>query len=334
MTELKKAISFETHKLCYNKTACIFFIVFLLVVLVFPTVNYFSIMPVNEHFVQDRAVMLLKYQNEISEYQEILSKYSSSLSEREKSIYEDNCKRLQFYIDTNTIESDYLNADLLTEKVKGSESSGFMFYFSTIAAFFVWAIAIVAAVYIFVFEYHTGQYKNLIASQVSRRKIFIGKFIVFLGITTIGFVVLFLYALVFGLTQSATQILIVFNGSYVAVSALLAYLSYSVAIYVLMLVLSSVTIFIGTLFKNAVIAALSAAVIYGLALLMSFAFTNAAYSNPAFQRLNSISYIPFLSLQLHVGSFDTRFIITLLIHLLCTFILLLISLYQFNKRDI
>lgn len=140
--------------------------------------------------------------------------------------------------------------------------------------------------------------------------------------------------MIFGLFQPASYILVLFNGTYKAITAVYAYISFSIAVYVLMWLLTAITVFVGMILKNIVAAILSSTAVYGLALLMSFAFTNAAYSNPAFQELNILKYIPFLSLQFHVGGFDTTYIITLSAHILGVIILYWLGLKKFKRQDL
>jgi hypothetical protein len=101
-----------------------------------------------------------------------------------------------------------------------------------------------------------------------------------------------------------------------------------------MLFFACFTILIGIVFKNIIIAIMSSTALYGLVLLMSFAFMNTIYLNPAFHKVNSIKYIPILSLQLHVGSFDLAFIVTLLMHLSATIGLCFLALKKFKRQDL
>jgi ABC-type transport system involved in multi-copper enzyme maturation permease subunit len=334
MNAIKKLVNFEAKKISNKKLCIIILCIIMSLVIIFPTVYYYYFMPSFQHVTQDRDETLQEYKDKLLEYNDFLFRYGDNLSDKERQTYEYTCDKLRFFISGGTIESDYLNSELLSEKVEGNEYAGFMFYFSTISTFALWIISVFFAAYFFIFEHQTQQYKNLVAGQVCRSKIYLSKLMILFACMTSIFIVFFLYALIFGLLQPASYILVLFNGTYKAISSVYAYLSYSIAIYVLMWLLTAITTFVGMILKNIIAAILSSTAVYGLALLMSLAFTNSAYSNPVFLELNTMKYIPFLSLQFHVGGFDTTYIITLSAHILGVIILYWLGLKIFKRQDL
>lgn len=334
MNGIGKTIGFELKKISHNKLMIAILAVLLAAALAVPTVKYFCFSkPQPLEIEDDRTAVLMGYREELERYEQLQIRYADTLTKKEKEIYDDICARLLFFIETGTTESDYQNLSSLTEKYETKENTGFMFFFGTVSSFLLWALAIATAAYLFVFEYHTSTLKNVLASQISRDKIFAGKLLFMLLFLTAVFLIFTLYAFAFGLTQSQL-LLILHNGDYRAIGTATAFISQSVAVYVIMLILSAVTALSGIAFRNIAVGIATPGALYGITILMYAAIADATRKNPAYSQINYIDKIPLLSIQFHIGGFDWSFILSLLLHLASAVLLMLLCFRKFKKQDV
>jgi ABC-type transport system involved in multi-copper enzyme maturation permease subunit len=333
MNDIKKIFRFELAKIKRNKLMTAILSVLLAAVLALPAVYFFVMGPTQPPVEVDRAEALREYRADLAQYEDFLAQHGPNMTKKQKRLYEDICKRIRFYVETGTIESDYLNSDTLTSPSPGKEYSAFMFFFATASAFFLWALAIAAAAYLFLFEYHTHTLKNIFASGIGRNKLFGAKLLLLLAFLTAVFLILTLFGLAFGLVQQ-NALLVLFYGNYVAMNAPAVFITQAAATYVIMLTLLAAAVFAGILFQNIAVGIASPGAVYGAAFLIYFGISDLIATNPAYSHLNYLDKIPVLSLQVHVGGFDPGFIITLALHSLLAGLLLFFARCKLKRQDI
>lgn len=333
MNAIKRVMRFEFSKLKRNKSFWIVLAAVLVIAILGITLYFFGTTNEVDGISHDREALLNSYKENV-EYIDSVLDSDTTLSEADRAELNDWRDLFMIYINSGTIESDYLNEELIDVRPIGMENSAFMLHFTMSAAFVLWAIAIIAAAYLFIFEHHVHLYKNIFVGQVGRKQVFLGKLILLLATVTAIQLLFALYALAFGLTQPDVQMITMLFGKYTAISALTAFAAQIAAVYTLTLLLISITLFVGMLVKNAIVAVASSAAIYASSALLYRFFGNIAYHDPKFSSTYSFKYMPVFSLQLHIGAFDTAFLISLVLHLAAAVALIVLSARKFAKQDL
>lgn len=333
MNAIKRVLRFEFSKLKRNKAFWIVLAAVLLITIAGITIFYFNFTNVSPAPPRDREAILNSYRQDVEVIDSMLESDNSLSAERRDELNEWR-GLLMLYISTQTIESDYLKEELIDARPAGMENSAFMLHFTMSSAFVLWVIAIIAAAYLFIFEHHAHLYKNFFVGQVGRKQVFLGKLILLLATVTAVQLLFAFYALLFGLTDPNVQMIAMLFGKYTAISALTACAAQVTAVYTLTLLLISITLFVGMLLKNAIVASATSTAIYASSALMYRLFGNIAYTDPKFSSVYSFKYMPVFSLQLHVGAFDAAFLVALILHLAAAVALTLFAARKFTTQDI
>lgn len=332
MSSIAKVLRFELGKI---RRLIIFWIIFaiaLALVLSVPAASHYN-KEIYEPRTFNRESVIESYRGRVERIDKMFEEHGDEIFGEMRESLEDERAHCMFFIETNTVESDYIN-EHVSPLEKGMEHSLFMLEFMPAAQLFLWIIAIIAAAYLFVFEHHADMYKNLIAGQVSRKQIFLGKFILLFSFLTFVFLIFVIYGVSFGALQPTNKMVTLADGKYISISAFTAYAAQCVSAFTLAAFLSSITIFFGMLIRNSAVACISAAILYGVAILMYATCTDMMITYPSYLREFPFRYIPFFSLQLHVGTFDTVFIVSVVLHLVATALFFFFATRKFFKQDI
>ncbi|MDE6075852.1 MAG: hypothetical protein K2G26_05385, partial [Clostridia bacterium] len=139
----------------------------------------------------DKAATMQEYRQQLETDRAILQVHADELTDFEKFSVGREIEKLQFFIDTDTTESDYLSISEYTGKIQGYEAFGFCVYFFEYSSYFFIALAVAGALWAFSVETQVHSIKNLLAAPADRKSIFAVKTAVSAGAVLIVPVILF-----------------------------------------------------------------------------------------------------------------------------------------------
>jgi len=314
-SNVKKSLRYEGYRFFKTPKFWGSILAILLVFITFMFVNYFVLLPGLDPLpTQDRQEVWDDLQDEADYYRTFMEEYKDRLTEEDIAGCKDKIAQAEFYINTKTIPSDYANDYYLAEKHSGRERLGFMFHFGTISEFVLWALCIVICSFVFVRDHSLNNYKNIYAGTTGRKAVFCAKFLFSLALCGGVWLLFFAISLAFGLSDP-WKFVTVHNGTYRAIPTTVAFLAQYVGAAVAGMVFGSLAILIGSCSKKLVFSVAFPFVVYLFAILIAFTYADLAYADP--QTIETFhAYVPFVCLQLHVGTFDGAYLIKLFVHLL------------------
>ena len=319
---VKKAFRYEAFRFYHTPKFWVALIAVLVVFIAFMFVHYFVLLPgLDVVQVHDRQAAFDEIREKVDYYRGFMEEYADRLTEEDIDSLTDMIAEGEFYLNTQTLPTDYANDCYLAEKHRGRERLGFMFQFGTISEFVFWIVCIAICAFVFTRDYSSNNYKNLYAGTASRQAVFWSKLLFSFAVCGAVCLLLFLIALIFGLTDQ-WQFVDFYKGTYRAVSTTTIFVVQYVGAVVAGMVFGSLATLLGNLSKKTVFSVAFPLAFYLFAILVAYTYVDFAYANP--KSIDTVqSYIPIVCLQLHVGVFDSEYLIKLLVHFAfagaCTF---------------
>ncbi len=319
---VKKAFRYEAFRFYHTPKFWVALVAVLLVFIAFMFVHYFVLSPELEPIqVTDRQAAFDEIREKVDYSRGFMEEYADRLTEEDIDSLTNMIAEGEFYLSTQTLPTDYANDCYLAEKHRGRERLGFMFQFGTIGEFVFWAVCIAVCAFVFTRDYSSNNYKNLYAGTTGRQAVFWSKFLFSFAVCGAVCLLLFLIALIFGLTDQ-WQFMVFYKGTYRAISTTTVFLAQYLGTVVAGMIFGSLAILLGTLSKKVVFGVAFPFVFYLFTILIAYTYVDLAYAAP--KSIDTVhSYIPIVCLQLHVGAFDSEYLIKILVHFAfaaaCTF---------------
>lgn len=332
MSSFNKILKFEWCKAKNNKILVFVGIAVVLTILLF-TLVYYCFLNASETDEVIREDVLIEYQFTIDSNNERLAQDNDLSEEDIEGILLRN-KELQFYVDTQTIKQDYVNNFEITQsRVVQYSGTSVMILFTAISSIILCGIATVFASYLFCSDYKGNSIKNILAGQVSRIKLLMSKWLIFFGLISCVFLLFFLFAMAFGLTNPS-KFLFYINSEFIAVNSMAVFCMQAISSYVLMIVATSITVATGVLAKSSTVAIATAVTVLLLIVLSFFIDFQNAYSSAVILVSSPFKNAPILSLIYNAGHFSVRYIMTLFLHLIASSALIGLTAWRFSKQNL
>jgi ABC-type transport system involved in multi-copper enzyme maturation permease subunit len=182
----------------------------------------------------------------LSGYQVNLNRINEELEDEELSDYHKQNLRieknkLEFLLLTQTIENEYLDITDSGRKLNIHQGTSLMFYLFNSTYILILLFAVFISIYTFLFDIQSGTIKNILASEETRKNVFLGKFAFQMSaVYGVLFIALFI-AIIFGLQSPQAEFLVSTNGDYYALNCLTSFLFQSIGLIILVLVVSLFT---------------------------------------------------------------------------------------------
>jgi len=182
----------------------------------------------------------------LSGYQVNLNRINEELEDEELSDYHKQNLRtennkLEFLLLTQTIENEYLDITDSGRKLNIHQGTSMMFYIFNSIYILILLFAVFISIYTFLFDIQSGTIKNILASEETRKNVFLGKF-AFQMSAVYGVLLISLFiAIIFGLQSPQAEFLVSINGDYYALNCLTSFLFQSIGLIILVLVVSLIT---------------------------------------------------------------------------------------------
>ncbi|MFU8792831.1 MAG: hypothetical protein ACNA7K_02295 [Acholeplasmataceae bacterium] len=149
--------------------------------------------------------------------------------------------KLEFLLLTQTIENEYLDITDSGRKLNIHQGTSLMFYLFNSTYILILLFTVFISIYTFLFDIQSGTIKNILASEETRKNVFLGKFAFQMSaVYGVLFIALFI-AIIFGLQSPQAEFLVSINGDYYALNCLTSFLFQSMGLIILVLVVSLIT---------------------------------------------------------------------------------------------
>lgn len=234
-----KIFKFEYQKLRGNKT--LFFTLIGSIIIIISTLimifSFTSFSSPNQSITKEQV---------LSGYQVNLNRINEELEDEELSDYHKQNLRieknkLEFLLLTQTIENEYLDITDSGRKLNIHQGTSLMFYLFNSTYILILLFAVFISIYTFLFDIQSGTIKNILASEETRKNVFLGKFAFQMSaVYGVLFIALFI-AIIFGLQSPHAEFLVSINGDYYALNCLTSFLFQSIGLIILVLVVSLIT---------------------------------------------------------------------------------------------
>jgi ABC-type transport system involved in multi-copper enzyme maturation permease subunit len=240
--------------------------------------------------------------------------------------YRDTIAKHEFFIETHTIEADYIYYQYIENMDYNYYGTPFLFNSFSSLKYIICFIAILLTTVIVVYEFNSGISRNIISSPLKRLQILIGKMLYVIAITlfVLAVCLIFTYtvALIYGCNSAQT--LIVKDGVYHAISIYSIFWREIIGIVAIIPFLTCITAIIGYFTDNHFLSLLLPILIYiGL-----------YFALQAIQDINAyINYFPLVNILNKYFYFDGEFLLLLLYTLILTVILFIGIMFKNRKKE-
>lgn len=234
-----KIFKFEYQKLLGNKILLFTLIgsIIIIITILIMTFSFTSFSSPNQSITKEQ--ILSGYQVNLNRINEELE--DEELSEYHKQNLRIEKNKLEFLLLTQTIENEYLDITDSGRKLNIHQGTSLMFYLFNSTYILILLFAVFISIYTFLFDIQSGTIKNILASEETRKNVFLGKFAFQMSsVYGVLFIALFI-AIIFGLQSPQAEFLISINGDYYALNCLTSFLFQSIGLIILVLVVSLIT---------------------------------------------------------------------------------------------
>ncbi|MDE7163677.1 MAG: ABC transporter permease subunit [Clostridia bacterium] len=278
----------------------------------------------------DRAKILQEYREDLDAYSDVLEKYGDTLTKENEFELKRSIERFRFFLDTETIEYDYItNTDYIT-KYKGYEAFGYCTSVYESMTYVFCAFALVGALWTFSAERHTV--KNLLAAPIKRKEIFAVKTCVTFTEVTALPVLLFIVLLIV-CACSPQRPYLMYSGGFKAVTGTHIFAQIGIRNILLVALFYAVTLLCTMYFKplpSGLIPTLGIVALIFLSMIITGESKFIMLGKAAFETYN---LYPVLGLWNYLGGFDIHFIIMAFAYFAIICSLVFWSLVKFKRKD-
>ena len=156
--------------------------------------------------------------------------------------------RYDYYVNTKTCVYDYIDPDSPTSSAKGQESGVFLLLLSNAVLFVMLIVGIFLANSVASID-NNGTVKNILASKITRKRVFIGKTIAFILMLLLIYIFLSISGLLIA-GGDASKILIVKEGHANLLNPKCLFLSKMILSLLVVITISSISLLIGIILKK------------------------------------------------------------------------------------
>jgi len=234
-----KIFKFEYQKLTENKILFFTLIgsIIIIISVLIVIFSFTSFSSPNQSLTKDQ--ILSGYQVNLDRINEELE--NEELSDYHKQNLRIEKNKLEFLLLTQTIENEYLDITDSGRKLNIYQGTSMMFYIFNSIYILILLFAVFISIYTFLFDIQSGTIKNILASEETRKNVFLGKFAFQMSaVFGVLFIALFI-AIIFGLQSPQAKFLVSLNGDYYALNCLTSFLFQSIGLIILVLVVSLIT---------------------------------------------------------------------------------------------
>ena len=329
MKNFKNILKYEAVRLWAQKK-WLFLIIAVLAVFIIVFSVLYAASPSSTLSVSDRSKILQGYSENIEKYRYMLESYGDALGKEEVFRLNRDIEKYRFFLDTGTVEQDYITNGDYIEKFKGYEAFGFCTYFYESMTYVFCALAFVAALWTFSAERHTV--KNLLAAPIKRKEIFAVKTgVTFTAATALP--VLLYVVLLIVCACSPSRPFLMYSGGFKAVSGTHIFAQIGLRNILLVALYYAVTLLCTTYFKpltSGLIPPLGTVALIFISLIVSGESNFVMLGKASFEAFN---LIPVFGLWNYMGGFDIHFIIMAFVYFAVTCGLIIWSFVKFKKKD-
>lgn len=252
-------------------------------------------------------------------------------------VYERERAELRFYLETGTVEWDFLQADDILDPTQGVNGGSFAFSILVALRYLLYVYAIFLGASSFSAEHRSGTMRTLVASPISRRDIILGKFL-YLAFETAATVFL-AAAVAVGVSAlygiEAPPILVRTATSFRETTALALVLVRFFSTWVGMVFLAALAATVGIVLRSSVA---GLAIPAGFLMVSYGIFASIVMGDYSFNRTidpeRLASGFPVIALDLHLQGWNLDFTVAVLLHLAMAGGLLWISHIAFRRQNI
>jgi ABC-type transport system involved in multi-copper enzyme maturation permease subunit len=244
---------------------------------------------------------------------------------------------LRFYLDTNTVEFQYVSASEVFFASPVVRGESFTFLALVVLRYLLYAYAIFLGASSIAMEYRSGTMRSLVASPLSRSHILIGKVLSMLAESAVAVVATGVIALLISSTYGfgLAPILVRTANSFAAVSYFGLIAVKLVSIWIGMVFLIALSTAIGVLIRQMVAALLIPTGFYIVCLgIFGVLLTSDAIEYNRIDPERLALGFPMLSLDLHLQAWNWDFTIAVLIHLFLAAVILFIAHEAFKQQNV
>lgn len=243
----------------------------------------------------------------------------------------------QFYLDTGTIQHDYVDPMQLLTPDQTVRGESFAFMVLTVFRYVLYAYAVFLGASSFAMEYRSGMMRTLVAAPLRRRDILLGKLLFVtlesaIAVAMTG-IVAWVIASIYGI--GSVPVLVQTATAFVSVSAFSLFLVRLVSVWIGMVFFLALSATIGILLRQVLPAILiPAGFFFAVAALYGVILTSdlIEYDHVDPERL--ADGFPLLALDLHFQGWNLDFTLAVLIHLGMAAGLILIAHTAFKQQNV
>lgn len=348
MRDVFKALSAEGYRLSRSKftliaTAAVLILAMAVTALVFGVIygseKYRAPQPPTQ---ENREYLLLDYAESLKECEEFLKQAETVGAPAEvKNKYRELCAAYRFYIDTGTVESDYIALEDTGDAGKAPGGTAFLFFSAKILVYPLLLLAIMGGIIAYSSAYKSGVIKNTAAAPVGRFASVMGKYLLAVLFSLCALVLAAVFSLIFAniIGFENVRVISAHGDGCRAVSALSLYVTRLSGIFILMLLFSALSVLFGELTKSSLGALLLSAAFLGLAILAKLLLydnnTISQYGEHYYRLgLYFVNYLPVVNIINYQKGFDGTFALLLGYNLLLAAYAVIMAGARFRKRDL
>ncbi len=329
MKNFKSILKYEAVRLwAQKKWLFLIFAVLAVCIIVFSVL--YATSPASVLSIPDRGKILQGYSQDIEKYSDILESYGDALGKEKVFELTRQIERYRFFLDTGTVEQDYITSIDYISKFKGYEAFGFCTYFYESMTYVFCAFAFVGALWTFSAERHTV--KNLLAAPIKRKEIFAVKTgVTFTAVTALPVLLYVVFLIICACSPSRPYLM--YSGGFKAVSGTHIFAQIGIRNILLVALFYAVTLLCTIYFKpltSGLIPPLGTVALIFISLIVSGERSFVMLGKAAFEAFN---LIPVFGLWNYMGGFDIHFIIMAVAYLAVVCGLIFWSFFKFKKKD-
>ncbi len=328
---LRKIFGYEKSRIKNDKTICLVTIaVFLLAVLAFFLV--FALTPSeSQYIVTDREAAKNTYYKYISDYEVQLT--SPNLTDSERTEIKLNIERYQYYLDTGTVESDYLPIDFFTTKFNRYTGNSLLLSFAHYSFYPFCILSVMGGVYLVGQERDKNILKNILASNIPRTKLYGSKLLINSIMT---FAPILLFMIVLGIAGAFVPhgTFLVYSGGYKPLNGYALFWQIILGNFSAQLLLYSVSALLCLFFKRLYSVAFTVVGYLFFAILGMAIVNENRFIELNIQTFESMVCFPVVGIQNYTSGLDVVFWVVFIAHLALSAALIAISFKAFKRRNL
>ncbi|MCM1439145.1 MAG: ABC transporter permease [Roseburia sp.] len=285
----------------------------------------------SQYIVSDRNEAKNTYYKYIADGEAQLA--SPYLTDSERTEIKLGIERYKFYLETDTVESDYLPIDNFTSKFKGYGGSSILLRFAHFSFYPFCILAIAGGVYLIGQEKDKNILKNILAPDIPRGKLYATKLAINFLMT---FAPVIISAAVLGIAGAFVPHgnFLVYSGGYKPLNAYALYWQIILGNFSAQLLLYSVSVLLCLFFKRIFSVGFTVVGYLFFAVLVMIVYNSDRFVELNVQTFESVVCIPLAGIQNYTAGLDVVFWAVFIAHLALSAAVIAVSYSVFGRRDL